>query len=243
MMSKIVMTKMLKRYIAKLVLRSIIFLTVLIFYLTHRELLNQYLLTPFFAKLVPTHFIWLIFMGLMILHVFPFEQLSMALRKKQVRNFQIVEDYSKEELNKFVRKQNIAALIVMIIWLSFNSIFGILYNLDILNRADMLMLTTLFFLCDYICILFFCPFRTFIMKNKCCINCRIYDWGHFMMFTPMLFVGSFFSLSLFAMSVLVLINWEIIYALHPERFWSGSNKTLQCINCKDKTCQMKNKLK
>ena len=64
-----------------------------------------------------------------------------------------------------------------------------------------------------------------------------------MMFTPMLFVGSFFSLSLFAMSVLVLINWEIIYALHPERFWSGSNKTLQCINCKDKTCQMKNKLK
>ena len=72
-------------------------------------------------------------------------------------------------------------------------------------------------------------------KNKCCVNCRIYDWGHFMMFTPMLFIQNFFSWSLFFTSLVVLIHWEIVYAKYPERFWSGSNKTLQCQNCKDKT--------
>ena len=40
----------------------------------------------------------------------------------------------------------------------------------------------------------------------------------------------------------LLIHWEIGYAKHPERFWYGSNKTLQCANCKDKTCQIKKKL-
>ncbi len=36
--------------------------------------------------------------------------------------------------------------------------------------------------------------------------------------------------------------WEIIYAKHPERFWSGSNKILQCAECQDKTCQLKRNL-
>ena len=80
------------------------------------------------------------------------------------------------------------------------------------------------------------------MKNKCCINCRIHDWGHFMMFTPMLFIKNFYSWSLFFTSLVVLIHWEIVYAQHPERFWEGSNKTLQCANCKEKTCQIKKKI-
>ena len=130
----------------------------------------------------------------------------------------------------------------MLVWLSFNSMFGILYLLKIIDNMDLLMLSVFYFLCDYICILFFCPFQTFIMKNKCCVNCRIYDWGHFMMFTPMLFICNFYSWSLFFVSCVVLIHWEMIYAKHPERFYSGSNKRLQCINCGDKTCQIKKAL-
>ena len=63
-----------------------------------------------------------------------------------------------------------------------------------------------------------------------------------MMFTPMLFIRDFFSWSLFFTSLVVLINWEITYAKHPERFWSGSNQILKCTNCNDKTCQMKRKI-
>ena len=105
------------------------------------------------------------------------------------------------------------------------------------------LFTVFFFLCDYICILVFCPFQTCIMKNKCCVNCRIYDWGHFMMFTPMLFIPNFYSWSLFFTACVVLIRWEVVYAAHPERFWSGSNQILQCANCKDKTCQVKRRVR
>lgn len=45
---------------------------------------------------------------------------------------------------------------------------------------------------------------------------------------------------LFFTSCIVLIRWEVVYAKHPERFWYGSNKNLQCVNCKDKTCRIKN---
>ena len=132
---------------------------------------------------------------------------------------------------------------VMLVWLIFNSIFGVLYLFGIMDEADLIMLTIFYFLCDYICILFYCPFQSVIMKNKCCINCRIYDWGHFMMFTPMLFIRDFFSWSLFFTSCIVLIHWEITYTRHPERFWEGSNKKLQCKNCNDKTCQIKKGLR
>ena len=60
-----------------------------------------------------------------------------------------------------------------------------------------------------------------------------------MMFTPMLFIQDFYSWSLFFTACIVLIKWEIIYAKHPERFYEGSNKNLQCQNCKDRTCQIK----
>ncbi len=64
-----------------------------------------------------------------------------------------------------------------------------------------------------------------------------------MMFTPMLFIKNFFSWSLFFTSIVVLIKWEITYAKHPERFYSGANKRLQCANCNDKICQFKNAIK
>ncbi len=189
--------------------------------------------------LKPIHFLWAGFMLIMIMHLFPADFLSMALRKGRGEHYQKVEGYSEIDLLHFVQRMNIKAWTVMLVWLCFNGVIGLLYLLHVLDNADLLMFTVFFFLCDSICILFFCPFQTFIMKNRCCVNCRIYDWGHFMMFTPMLFIRNFFSWSLFFTSLVVLIHWEFIYAMHPERFWSGSNKTIQCANCKDKTCQLK----
>ena len=239
---------MMYRYYIKFIWRVTIFFSVLLLYLTKKELLLDFLNYPVPLYVVdyeitPLHVLWAMFMGLMILHLFPHKSLSMALRKNKEENYVPVEDYSEHELLKFVQDQNIKAWKIMLIWLSGNAVVGALYLFHILDVADLLMLTVFYFLSDYICILFFCPFQTGIMKNKCCVNCRIYDWGHFMMFTPMLFIQNFFSWSLFFTSLVVLIHWEIIYAKHPERFWSGSNKTLQCQNCKDKTCQMKNMIK
>jgi len=236
------------RYFIKFILRLIIFISVFGLYLTKKDLLLEILLQRFTLNvadfvITPLHVLWAFFMGIMLLHLFPIPSLSMALRKNKEETYVEVKGYSELELFKFVQDQNIKAWKIMLIWLSGNAVVGVLYLFGILDVADLLMLTVFYFLSDYICILFFCPFQTGIMKNKCCVNCRIYDWGHFMMFTPMLFIQNFFSWSLFFTSLVVLIHWEIIYAKHPYRFWSGSNKTLQCQNCKDKTCQVKNRLK
>ena len=236
------MTRMMRRYLLRLIFRLTVFFAVLFFYITDKAHIWSIMTTTFLPGISPIRVLWLIFMVIMIHHLFPNETRSMALRKQERQYFQQEQNYSQIELHQFVQRQNIQAWRVMLIWLSLNAVFGILYLLHILDEADLMMLTVFFFLCDYICILFFCPFQSFVMKNRCCINCRIYDWGHFMMFTPMLFIPNFFSWSLFFTSVVVLIHWEIRYAKYPERFWYGSNKVLQCANCQDKTCQIKRRL-
>ena len=246
MRRKIIMTDMFKRYLVKFGIRLFIFGAVFIAYLTQKEVLYGFMTHEFSFGIIeygisPLHVLWLVFMVMMITHLFPGKKLSMALKKNKEENYLEVDGYSEYELLKFVQDQNVKAWKVMLLWLSFNAVWGFLYLFEVIDNADLLMLTVFYFLCDYICILFFCPFQTYIMKNKCCVICRIYDWGHFMMFTPMLFIKNFFSWSLFFTSLVVLIHWEIVYAKHPQRFWSGANQTLQCATCKDKTCQLKRK--
>lgn len=241
-MISFVETPMQRRYIIKLIFRVSVFIGILATYIFDRDLLYELTTKQIRYGVTPLHVLWVIFMIIMIKHLFPTENLSMALRKARVEPFKEVPGYDEKELYRFVQKQNERAWKVMLVWLSFNAVFGALYLFDVLRESDLLMLTVFYFLCDYICILFFCPFQTFIMKNKCCVNCRIYDWGHFMMFTPMLFIQNFFSWSLFFTSLVVLIHWEINYIKHPERFWEGSNQVLKCANCKDRTCQIKNTL-
>lgn len=245
---KIIMTDMFKRYLVKFAIRLFIFFAILFAYITQKEVLYGFMTHEFTFGIIeygisPLHVLWLVFMVMMVMHLFPNKKLSMALKKNKEENYVEVPGYLEHELLKFVQDQNIKAWTVMLLWLCFNAIWGFLYLFEVIDNADLLMLTVFYFLCDYICILFFCPFQTYIMKNKCCVNCRIYDWGHFMMFTPMLFIKNFFSWSLLFTSLVVLIRWEIVYAKHPQRFWSGSNQTLQCASCKDKTCQIKGRLK
>jgi hypothetical protein len=64
-----------------------------------------------------------------------------------------------------------------------------------------------------------------------------------MMFTPFVFIGGFFGWSLFGISLLLLIRWEITYRLYPERFYPSTNACLSCANCKEKLCTHKKQLK
>ncbi len=242
------MTKMMKFALINFIFRLSIFIFIFSLYLLHREALVGFMTHSFTFGISdygisPLHVLWGIFILMMLQHIFPHKNLSMAYKKGSIKEYTPVKEYSRLNLLEFVQQMNVKAWMVMLLWLSFNAIFAALYLFGVITAGDMLMLTVFFYLCDYICILFFCPFQTFIMKNKCCINCRIYDWGYFMMFTPMLFIKNFFSWSLFFISLIVLIKWEIVYAMHPERFWYGSNKNLQCSNCNEKLCKIKNHLK
>lgn len=232
-------TRELRFYLLKFLLRLSLFLAVAGMYLFDRALLLEVVQTFSWRRFTVVHLAWLVFMTLMLLHILPTRALSMARRKAHVEVYRERSGYDRLRLLEQTQRQNLGAWQVMLVWLCFNAIFGFLYLWGVIGEGELLLLTMFYFVCDYICILFFCPFQTFLMKNKCCINCRIYDWGHFMMFTPMLFIRNFYSWSLFFMALVVLLHWELEYARHPERFWEGSNETLQCRSCRERTCQVK----
>lgn len=237
--NKFIPTPKLIGYLVKFALRLSAFGIMVWLYLRDKDAFYQYTVTPLKDSFNFMHFMWFVFMGLMALHLFPTKILSMGAGKSCKENFIPVPDYSESELLKFVHNENKKSWRCMLVWLGGNSIVALLYFCEIIGKPELLLLTGFYFICDYICIIIFCPFQTFGMKNQCCVNCHIYDWGHFMMFTPMLFLGTFYSLSLFFMSTAVIIRWEIKWKRHPERFWRGSNQTLSCKNCHDKTCQIK----
>jgi hypothetical protein len=115
------------------------------------------------------------------------------------------------------------------------AIYGAL-TLGWIERQNLHLIVLFFYFADEVCIHFWCPFRSFIVKNKCCITCRIYNWGHFMMFSPYLFLPSFWTWSLLGLSLLLLLQWEIMHGLYPQRFLAISNANLQCQNCLQAQC-------
>ena len=112
---------------------------------------------------------------------------------------------------------------------------GILYYFNIINEIWLFMFSTLFYVCDLICVLIWCPFRL-IMKNKCCTTCRIFNWDHLMMFSPLIFCGGFFAISLVVTAFLAWLVWELCILIYPERFSEMTNVALRCSNCTDKLC-------
>ena len=237
---------MFKIYIGKLIFRGSIFLTVLWIYIYRSDLILRFL-EPYIGRFSPMHLIWVILMAGMILQMFPQNEISritMGSRKQFSRTYvPPQEGYNKEELYKYTLNNNIKSWIVLLAWLGINAIFALLYLLEVIAAKELILLSMFFYLSDLICVVIWCPFQSFIMKNRCCINCRIFNWGHLMMYTPLLFIKNFFTWSLFFTSIVVLIRWEITYAYHPYRFWEGSNTNLRCENCQEKICKIKKPLK
>jgi hypothetical protein len=114
--------------------------------------------------------------------------------------------------------------------------------LGIFDEGIMLLLSSAYSVCDMVCILFFCPFQTWFLKNKCCATCRIYNWDYAMMFTPLFFVAKPYTWGLLGLSVALLVRWEVTFYRHPERFCETTNEYLRCANCSEKLCSHKKQL-
>lgn len=183
--------------------------------------------------------LWLAVIASILVQLNPKSSLTTGCLKQFPQRFDPVPDYDPEALRKTIRFQNHGALKVALVWLTVNLVFGILYHMDKLRSATLLFLCALCFLCDLICVLFFCPFQTFLMKNRCCVNCRIFAWGSWMMAAPLMWVPHLYAQSLFWTGVLVLVVWEVRFRRYPERFWFGSNRRLQCAHCQEQLCQYK----
>ena len=223
----------------KLVFRSALFLFALILYV--RNILHGG--EPWFETVrnypALLNLIWIVFALEMVARCFPSGIESMGCQKLFARNYipRLGYNVKAYRVNWKVTFAMAAA------WLALNGAIGLLYWLEWIDEGILLLIALAYSVCDMICILFFCPFQTWFMKNKCCGTCRIYNWDFAMMFTPLVFVKHAYTWSLLGIALVVLLQWEITYRIHPERFYDGTNQSLLCANCKEKLCHHKTQLK
>ena len=237
MKKKIKLTPVSTLHYIRLLYRSAIFVTLLVAYILYRvkdgvditTRLEEY---PFAIVLT-----WLVFVVEMVLRFFPSKLESPGCQKQFSRN------YIKTGKTDIEIQDNNGTALVLIIWILFNMVFGFLNMKGILDDGIMILLCSAYSVCDMICILFFCPFQSWIMRNKCCSVCRIYNWDYAMMFTPLFFVERSYLWSLLLLSFALLIRWEITFYRHPERFSENTNEYLKCKNCTEKLCTHKRQLK
>ena len=191
----------------------------------------------FFDGFTPFHLLWGIWVLDMLLQLIPVRhRVPLGSQKLFKLRFKPIRDkISPKALKQHIVTATRAAYRVMILWTALIGLIGCLKYAGLLNNTWLFVISAAFYVCDLICVLIWCPFRL-IMKNRCCTTCRIFNWDHLMMFSPMIFIHSFYSLSLFTMALAVFLVWEACILLYPERFWEQTNEALRCSQCTDKLC-------
>ena len=220
----------------RLTYRSLLFCAALILYVYGRIQHSDIMVNALRRQPAIVRIIWLVFVIEMIIRFIPSRFESPGSQKQFKKN------YIKTGSTQILIHDNNGTMLVALIWICFNMIFGLLYMAGMLDDGIMLLLCCFYSVCDMICILFFCPFQSWFLRNKCCSSCRIYNWDYAMIFTPLFFVRNPYSLSLLAFSVALLFRWEITFYRHPERFSEKTNGYLSCKNCTEKLCSHKKQL-
>ena len=181
--------------------------------------------------------VWLVYFVEMALRLFPSKHESMGCQKQFGKNYQPTGRAEAVNVSGW------RTFLVVAAWLTLNGIFGALYFLNIFDSGILLLISLAYGVCDMICILFYCPFHSVFFRNRCCADCRIYNWDFAMMFTPFVFMaGHLFTATLLGFSLVILARWEMTYKLHPERFSTNTNKCLDCAHCPEKLCRSKPQL-
>ncbi len=232
-------SKITRLHFIKLIFRSLLFIIAIICYVSSDNEVIVNLLDSFGNHSIIFFIIWLVFLVEMILRFFPSSIESMGCQKQFAGCHM---DTGVELLDKEKKYGNRGAIISAIAWIILNGIIYFMNIKDIISDGIMVLISLFYSVCDMICILFFCPFQVWFMKNKCCTTCRIYNWDFAMMFTPLLVIKNFYTWSLIICAMALLIRWEIAAVRHPERFYETTNGALACKNCKEKLCHQKTQL-
>ena len=216
----------LNQHRAKLWLRISVFAAVLLWLCIRPDQGND----PIRSPIRGYHFLWGIGMLEMALVFFPRIAPGASCGRVYNRHY-IPAHHDPVRIRKQVRQSNHRLWGVIALWLLCLACLGSALWLKLIERVHMVFAAASCSLLDQLFVNLGCPLRSWIMKNKCCTTCRIYSWGFAMMFSPLLFIPSFWTYSLVAVAACILIRWEIAYARHPERFSEISNKALRCSRC------------
>ena len=231
------MSDMRKRYALRLVGRLAILLIGILFLIFDPSQFDVLQGMSFFHQFTWLHLLWGIWVIDMAAQLFPLRtQISLGSQKLWHMRFQpLKEKFNVKALKQHILTTTRAAYQVLLLWIALVAAIGLLHHFGVISDVGLFIITLIFYVCDLICVLIWCPFRL-MMRTRCCTTCRIFNWDHLMMFSPLLFFPSFYCWSLLALSILAWLVWELFIFLHPERFWEGANAALTCASCTDKLC-------
>ena len=231
------MSKTRKRYILRLIGRCIIFIICCLLCFFAPQIFDILEGANFFSRPSLLHILWLIWVADMFLQIIPIKNdLPLGSMKLFASRFKpIRKKINTEALRSYIITTTKAAYKVFLLWCALIAVIGCLYYSGIIGKTGLFMICVCFYVCDLICVLIWCPFRL-LMKTRCCTTCRIFNWDHLMMFSPFIFMGGFYAVSLVVMAFLAWLVWELCILIYPERFWDKSNAALKCSECTDKLC-------
>lgn len=148
---------------------------------------------------------------------------------------------ANEELRRDIGRRRLREIVpVIVFWVAANAAIAIaLHELGWLSPSTAMVWMLFYFLFDMVCVVAWCPLQLFMMHNRCCTTCQIFNWDAIMAATPLIFVGGWFSLIIGALAIAVLVRWELAVARHPERFDERTNASLKCANCQDALCYLR----
>ena len=223
----------------KLVFRSLLFLAAATVYIVRRVRGIPFSLRVITDRPILLGIIAAIFFVEMLFRFFPARFESMGCQKQFKKHYQPQEGEGKKPQRVAWWRTFLSAAF----WFALNGTFGVLYYVGIFDEGILVLISLAYGVCDMICVLFFCPFQTWILRSKCCTDCRIYNWDYAMMFTPLVFFINPWGWSILGVSLLLLLEWELLYRFFPQRFTENTNGSLSCANCKEKLCQHKKQLR
>ena len=132
---------------------------------------------------------------------------------------------------------------VLVFWIVFNAAIAIALALtgNLTHEAAFLW-AMFYFMFDVFSVVVWCPIQLFIMRNRCCATCQIFNWDGIMAATPLLFVGGWFGWTIILLALVVLVRWEVAAFRHPERFDESTNARLSCAQCTEQLCHLRGKI-
>lgn len=219
-------------YFSQFITRCVIFLICLALYIAARVkgVDDPFLKAP--GNMIFWGIIWVIFMAEMLFRFLPTNILGIGCKKLFRRLFK-----PTEKTKPHMSTSPWRVLLLAVIWIIANGLIGALYLLHIIDAGMLVLLSLLYSIGDLVCVLFFCPFRDWFLKNRCCADCVIYNWDYPMMFTPLIFIPHPYTWSLAGVSLILLVLWETAKVVHPERFAENTNAAISCKYCKHKPCK------
>lgn len=227
-----------KKYFAMFIYRLILLAVVAVVYFVKGEMLNPN--GEQTSKLVLA-LIWISIIVEYISRLIPNRHLSIGCQKEFAYKYK-ASDYEEHELKKVKRSADKRALLIFVVWVLAHIAIWSLYFLKYIAEKELMVLVTFYHVADMICVLYWCPFRSLFMKNRCCATCRIFSWDAAMLITPIIVVPSLMTTSLVIFGLFLTLRWEYVYHKHPERFFDVSNRALKCVNCTEHLCSGRNRL-